>query len=192
MKIKKEKNKFVIEDALPPEQFKALADMFFINDFPWFFGPVVNSKEINPNYKDHNFQFSHTFYNFSQVATNLDKWNIIKYALLDFLDPISFIRIKANLLLKTQTFIVHGFHVDTLCPSCLTAIIYLNDNDGFTLFEDETKIQSKANRMIIFPTFLKHSGSTCINSDRRIILNINYIPFPHNRFAGILNKKENA
>tara|TARA_R110000824_G_scaffold396623_1_gene598305 strand:+ start:1326 stop:1910 length:585 start_codon:yes stop_codon:yes gene_type:complete len=190
MKIQKEKNKFIIEEALPLQQFKALTDMFLVNDFPWFFGEVVRSEDTDPKNKNYNFHFSHTFHNFSQVATDTEKWNIIKYAVVDFLNPLSFIRIKSNLLLRTSTPIVHGFHVDTICPSCLTAIIYLNDNNGFTLFEDGTKIQSKANRMAIFPSFLKHSGSTCTDITRRIVLNINYIPFANDRFAEVLNKKE--
>ena len=190
MKIEKENNKFMVEDALPPQQFKALFDMFFVNDFPWFFGDVVRPEDVDPKYKDYNFHFSHTFHNFSQVATHIEKWNTIKYAVMDFLNPLSFIRIKSNLLLRTSTPIVHGYHVDTICPSCLTAIIYLNNNDGFTLFEDGTRVQSKANRMVIFPSFLKHSGSTCTNTNRRVVLNINYIPFANDRFAEVLNKEK--
>ena len=57
----------------------------------------------------------------------------------------------------------------------MTAILYINTNDGYTVFEDGTKIDSVANRICIFPYYLKHSGTTCTNANRRIALNINYV-----------------
>ena len=56
-----------------------------------------------------------------------------------------------------------------------TGIYYVNTNDGYTVFEDGTKIDSVANRICIFPYYLKHSGTTCTNANRRIALNINYV-----------------
>ena len=54
------------------------------------------------------------------------------------------------------------------------AIIYLNSNDGYTFFEDGAKIESVENRCIIFPGNLKHAGTSCTDSNLRVVLNINY------------------
>ena len=54
------------------------------------------------------------------------------------------------------------------------AILYLNTNDGYTCFEDGNKIKSIENRFVAFDSSLKHSGTTCTDEPRRIVLNINY------------------
>jgi hypothetical protein len=57
-----------------------------------------------------------------------------------------------------------------------TAIFYLNTNNGYTLFEDGTKVDSIENTLLIFHGHRKHSGVSCTDQKRRIVLNINYIP----------------
>ena len=57
-----------------------------------------------------------------------------------------------------------------------TGILYLNTNNGYTLFEDGTKIESVANRFISFPSAMSHKGTTCSDENKRIILNFNYFP----------------
>ena len=96
------------------------------------------------------------------------------------LDPIAIHRIKANCLPWTENIKVSGLHTDInekrmLESTPMTAILYINTNDGYTVFEDGTKIDSVANRICIFPYYLKHSGTTCTNANRRIALNINYV-----------------
>ena len=54
------------------------------------------------------------------------------------------------------------------------ALLFLNTNDGYTKFEDGTKVESIANRMVIFPTNIKHTGTTCTDQQSRIVLNINW------------------
>ena len=54
------------------------------------------------------------------------------------------------------------------------SIFYVNTNDGFTVFEDGTKVESVANRMLTFPTNMKHSGTACTDQKYRIIINFNY------------------
>ena len=68
-----------------------------------------------------------------------------------------------------------GFHVDFHYEHSRTAIFYVNTNDGYTEFEDGTKIESKENRIVIFPTLIKHSGVTCTDQQNRVVINFNYI-----------------
>ena len=57
-----------------------------------------------------------------------------------------------------------------------TAIFYLNTNNGYTLFEDGTKIESVANRLLTFDANLPHTGTSCTDKQFRCVLNINYFP----------------
>ena len=92
----------------------------------------------------------------------------------------SICRIKFNSIPKAEKIITHGFHQDIYFDESLTedgvksAILYMNSNDGFTVFENGTKVKSIANRLVKFPSTLKHSGTTCTDCQRRVALNIVY------------------
>ena len=58
----------------------------------------------------------------------------------------------------------------------LTAIFYINSNDGYTEFEDGTIVNSIQNRILIFPGNLKHRGASPTDVKSRALLNINYFP----------------
>ena len=66
-----------------------------------------------------------------------------------------------------------------MVPGSLTAIFYINTNNGYTYFEDGQKIESIENRMVMFPSNIPHAGATCTDEDRRVVLNLNYLPFGH-------------
>ena len=51
----------------------------------------------------------------------------------------------------------------------------MNTNDGYTKFEDGTKVESVANRMVTFPNSMKHTGTTTSNSEYRLVINFNYV-----------------
>ena len=50
----------------------------------------------------------------------------------------------------------------------------MNTNDGYTEFEDGTKVESVANRLVTFPANLKHTGTSCTDEKTRIVINFNY------------------
>ena len=83
------------------------------------------------------------------------------------------IRIKANCNPRSDRIIKHGFHIDTT-TKCTTAIFYVNSNNGYTEFEDGTKVESIENRFVTFPSHLQHTGTTCTDQKRRIVINFNY------------------
>ena len=51
----------------------------------------------------------------------------------------------------------------------------MNNCDGYTEFEDGTKVFSKENRFVTFPTKMRHTGTTCTNNHIRLVINFNYI-----------------
>jgi hypothetical protein len=94
--------------------------------------------------------------------------------IINLLNPLALIRVKANLLTKTNEIIKHGFHVDQDFK-CTTAIFYVNTNNGYTEFESGEKVYSEENKLVIFDTFLKHSGTTCTDTNERIVINFNFV-----------------
>jgi hypothetical protein len=80
------------------------------------------------------------------------------------------------LITKHSDIIETGMHVD--CPHApdvaVTSILYLNTNNGYTKFEDGTKVDSIKNRLLTFPTHMRHTSSTCTDENYRINININY------------------
>ena len=56
-----------------------------------------------------------------------------------------------------------------------TGILYLNTNNGSTVFENNKKIKSEENKFVYFSTNLKHSGTTHTDERYRIVLNFNWI-----------------
>ena len=52
----------------------------------------------------------------------------------------------------------------------------MNTCNGYTHFEDGSKVHSVANRLAIFPSTMFHSGSTCTDKDMRVVINFNYFP----------------
>jgi hypothetical protein len=144
-------NQFLEKNIL--ENFK---NTIFSNDFPWFYGHITNIQDINK-------QFSHIFYKNSEINNpyyseiNSPFFDLIK-PILSKIKPISLIRVKLNLLIKTNKIIEHQYHTDLDNNKVTTSILYLNTNNGYTRFED-IKIKSEENKLLTFPSNLKHSGT---------------------------------
>ena len=55
-----------------------------------------------------------------------------------------------------------------------TCIFYINNCNGYTKFKNNQIITSEENKLIQFDSKLEHTGSSCTDEKRRIVLNINY------------------
>jgi hypothetical protein len=155
----------IIENCLSKEDFANLKNTINSDYFAWYLNTGVNT--LQDNYT----QFTHTFYNnYAQNSNLLDNLKPI----INLLNPLALIRVKANLLTKTNEIIKHGFHVDQDFK-CTTAIFYVNTNNGYTEFESGEKVSSEENKLVIFDTFLKHSGTTCTDTNERIVINFNFV-----------------
>ena len=57
---------------------------------------------------------------------------------------------------------------------CIRDRYYVNSNNGYTLFEDGTRVESVANRYLRLSGDLRHTGTSCSDEDRRVLINFNY------------------
>jgi len=138
------------------------------SSFPWYYLDYKVTTEYN---SFDNYQFVHMFYD-NETAKITEYFYIIE-PILQKLNAKTIVRIKANLTMSAKEHCIYGFHIDY--PDCKTAIFYLNDNDGYTLFKDGTKIESVENRLVSFDSNLEHTGVSCVKSKIRCVINFNYI-----------------
>ena len=166
--------KLIINDALGEEEFKNIRNHFLSDYIPWMYNDGV----VTEDPKD--FQMVHMVYDLDFLPPQYE-WEIFQ-PLLYLLKPHCLIKVKANLRTKTSEKEVSDWHTDNHAVGGYTAIFYLNTNDGTTVFHDGDQIESKENRLVVFPSHLLHSGTTPTNTNRRVLLNINYIPNLEDKF----------
>ena len=188
------------DNFLTQTEYEALYNVFKSHEVNWYYDDFINSPIDDDS--DYNFQFVHPIYHYNEngplFLEDSENWynrlRLIKSSHKKLIDPILsklnvevLLRMKFNMNIRTNEIIESNFHVDigTSLPyldlnpnEYKIAIFYLNNNDGYTLFECGKKIESVANRVVIFDGKLKHCGTSCTNQKNRIVLNINYIDKP--------------
>jgi hypothetical protein len=158
----------VIDNFLDKDIFKNLQSVMLGNNFEWFYNDYVASSQNNNNLND--FQFTHTFFRDNNKSSTF----YLIEPILDKIKPNALIRSKANLTTNTKEIFEHGYHIDTKFE-CNTAVFYINNNNGYTVFKDiNEKIESIENRLVIFNSSLEHSGSSCTDVKRRCVINFNF------------------
>ena len=162
----------IIDNFLDKEIFLKLQyEILSSPSFPWYF---QDGKDLYKYEHDLNqYQFTHLF--FDKYRSLSESFHLVE-PLLNRLKVKSLIKMKANLIPYSPKFYEGYFHTDAdHSHKSLTAIYYLNTNNGHTSFEkDNKKVESKENRIVVFDSHLKHRGTNTTDQKRRIILNINY------------------
>ena len=155
----------IIDNFLEDGTFKMLQSMFLSNQFAWYWGDHKVLGDVS--YK--NYHFYHTFYEDNESYSNRNVKPIINK-----LNIKAIHKIKANLTLNTPEIYQYMFHRDVDDIKCTTAVFYINNNDGYTIFENGDRVESVANRMLLFDSDKRHAGTTCTNAKRRVVLNLNF------------------
>ena len=172
----------VKDNFLSFSSFKIIQNAVMGPDFNWNYNYNVTDSS---NYEN-DIYFIHIFYMGLTSKPKLDfHGNPIlpeKSPFYKFIEPLieklpdfqTLIRAKANLYVARKKLIHHKDHTD-MEFSHKGAILYLNDNDGFTVLEDGTEIESKANRLLLFDPSKPHHSTSCTKDKRRVNININYL-----------------
>ena len=158
----------IYKNFLPKDTFKILKDNMMGEWFPWYFNSFVNDEEEkNKNY----FQFIFMFINNGKEEC-WGEWIDIMKPVLEHIKHKKMNRIKANLLTRTDKIIEHKMHIDQ--DKGTTGILYLNNCNGYTKFENGKKVSSEENKYVEFDSSLKHTGTSCTDKKRRVVINFNY------------------
>lgn len=159
----------VIDNFLPSSEFSRLRDLMMSNEFSWYFQDEVTYPGVVAADGEH--YFTHTFY-------TDHKPNSVFYEeitpIVDRLAPAALIRVKGNLYPNIGKQLENGKHRDFDFPN-RGAVLSINTCNAFTRLEDGTKIESVANRLVIFDGSTMHNSSHCTDQSRRVNININYI-----------------
>jgi transcriptional regulator with XRE-family HTH domain len=153
----------VKENFLEKKYFESLQKLVLGDNFAWYYSDGVSYKE------DSYFQFVHTLYTKNREYSGHYQTII---PLLAALDAQAVRAVKFNLLTKTSKIVEHGYHIDM--EGNTTAIMYMNTCNGYTKFENGKIVKSEANKVVVFPSDLRHTGTSCTNEKMRVVLNLNY------------------
>ena len=156
----------IYKNFLPKKVFKKLKDNMMGYYFPWYFNDAINDFE-----KKDNFQFTFTFIKNSNYVC-WGEWQNIMVPVLEKIKYKKINRVKANLLTQTNKIVEYGLHTDQDIGT--TGILYLDNSNGYTKFENGKKIKSEENKYVEFDSTLKHTGSSCTDEKRRVVINFNY------------------
>jgi hypothetical protein len=158
----------IIDNFLPEEKFLKVKNSILNSNFSWNLTPWVSNLEENLKVTS-SYYFTHLFYSGLFVCPQCD----IFVDILNQLEVKSLIRIKANLYPSTDNIEYQSEHIDCDYPH-RGAIFYLNTNDGLTILEDGTKVESVENRILLFDPSKPHNSTTCTNDKCRVNVNFNF------------------
>ena len=157
----------IIDNFLKEDDFIRIQSLMLSDKFTWNFS-IVDER----SYDIDDYHFSHVFNPednfFGLTIPFIDK-------IQEHSDVRKIIKIKANLQPRTNKNIIQSFHTDfPIDWKNKTAVYYLNTCNGYTLFADETKVESIANRFVMFDGHLEHTGVTCTDEPARFVINFNW------------------
>jgi len=157
----------VYDDFLSESEFAPIKDFFLGFDITWRW--CGNKSRTGVDDLD-NYQFYHLIYEDGEVKSDAAQ---LLFPILNKVNSGRLLRAKVNCNPRNARILKYGLHIDQ-SVDCTTAIYYINSNDGFTEFENGDTIESVENRLVTFPSRLHHTGTTCTNQKRRVVLNLNY------------------
>ena len=99
--------------------------------------PIEN---LTKEESDYNFMLGHKIYVDNVILTNETTWNKL-VPVMNMLEMKSLIRCSINYHPKTHIRLNHSYHTDFPFEQ-KGALFYINDNDGLTVLEDGTEIES--------------------------------------------------
>lgn len=177
----------VIESALSETDFNNLFVVANGNEISWYFYPMYHNLELQPNSDGSTHGFMHNFFDKEKISSEYIYLinPIMEKIQSHFGKSVIAIRVKMNMTLNIGKQVEHYAHIDRKDllghgSKWKTAIYYVNDSDGDTLFFDNEKNivyrqTPKANTLVIFDGETYHAPQLPLVTDKRIVININVL-----------------
>ena len=170
----------VVDDFLEIEDADNILGTLIDPRFTWNLCQVLDPDMDNVlcHHSD-NIQFVHQLFDIKQLGNIESEYFGVCNPIFKKLNSIIGLRAKINLGMRSREIIKHGFHTDLAqevldIKCCKTSIFYVNTCDGYTEFEDGTKTECVANRLVKFPANLKHRGVSQTDTRVKSVINLNF------------------
>ncbi len=186
----------VLDNFLPNQEHLKLQNYMTSQEFPWFY--MSNASRAPGSFVPENametFAMTHSIHSKEDGMTSftIDHFAPLLHALEKYNNnTIEIFRVRAGLKTPKNGFTENNYnipHVDYFF-SHTTGLYYVNESDGDTWIFDQIfeqfpeperftvrkRISPKANRLVLFDGLQYHTASNPINTDARIIININFL-----------------
>ena len=196
----------IIDNFLDKPKFDVIAEAILGSKFPWFYGEKVSldpydAKSIKDPLARETYGFHHVIFD-REWSVKSYCYDLL-IPLFDKLQETfgytqdHMIRTRMGLKFQQQGFTKENYnlpHVDYYYPHD-TLIFYLHDTDGDTrifnewhthnnaklidlptTFTTQSRVEPKANRLVLINGLQFHTASNPIDYTKRAIININYYP----------------
>jgi hypothetical protein len=161
-----------LDNFLEEDVYNNLYENIMSPDFPWYVtdGSVSTGEDVAWDHRD--IFFNHLFIRSPAYVSPLYP---IVAPIVEKLNPKAILNVRANLDIARSAHFEYGMHNDT--NDMMTAVYYVNTNNGGTKFADGELIPSVANSIVIFDSNKMHTPVTATDVRRRVLINFNYIPY---------------
>ena len=174
----------IIDNFLDKETHNKIYNLLIDKNFNWHI-----AKEMVNGDENKNWFFYHTGIEDQKICTPDGTYNSVFHPVLSKVEsslhlPVECIknndrfprawRAKINCYPKNKDFKFSDLHTDHI-KYHIVAIYYVNSNDGFTELQDKGKIESKANRLVLFSGDILHRAIGHTDTNVRLNMNINYM-----------------
>ena len=170
----------IIDNFLNTDDFEELRKFLMSPSSQWRFVDFIAHKDGRDQDKDGYFVHSftdrdpNTFVERFEASPYLQKVGKLMDSIKKKLNFREILRIRSSLYPRREKQKPDPFHVDYNFNHKV-CIFYVNTNNGFTLFENGEKVNSIANRLIIFDGLEKHCSVVQTDTTARYIININLL-----------------
>ena len=181
-------NVTIQDDWLPWYNLHIFKEYILDVDFPWYKCKVVAEEGIrkspieqHPKFAPRQ-QFVHAF--LDDYGLDSSGGSKFIHEMGKLLNAKKLYRCKLNYGMRTVESTIGGWHNDykieknwskemnNAIPDMKIALFYLNTNNGYTILEDGTKIESIENRLAIFDNTVIHTDCSQTDIQGRLVLNI--------------------
>lgn len=158
----------IIDNFLPKSVFKPIKNILTSEEFPWMYTEMRG--DADSKIKKH-FKFEHITYNQNvPVSPFFEELSEI----INNINCKSLLNMSCNMFTKTTELI--EMKINPIYPFPNTnAIFYLTNNDGYTILDENIKIENLENRLIFFDGSKPYIENNCTNTMRKINISFNYI-----------------
>ena len=170
----------IIDNFLNEEDFEELRKFLMSPRSQWRFVDFIAHKDGRDNDKDGYFVHSftdrdpNTFKERFLISPDYQKVSRLMECIKKKLNYSQILRVRSSLYPRREKQKPDPFHVDYNFNHKV-CIFYVNTNNGFTLFENGEKVNSVANRLLIFEGLEKHCSVVQTDTTARYIININLL-----------------